>query len=133
MCVIGAIALQTDKTRVATLLQARDPSALYCPFQEVPEGKIRQTACLEGVKKSERRRRQPETCVSLCKLSVAMPERTAIQFCDVQTPANQKAAGLLQNRSFPRHHDAGHREALSEWLKLTGPNLLAQNFGVSAS
>ncbi len=32
MCDIIAIAFQTDKTRVATLLQARDLSALYYPF-----------------------------------------------------------------------------------------------------
>jgi hypothetical protein len=38
MCDIIAIAFQTDKTRVATLLQARDLSALYYPFLEVREG-----------------------------------------------------------------------------------------------
>ena len=35
MCDIIAIAFQTDKTRVATLLQARDLSALYYPFLDV--------------------------------------------------------------------------------------------------
>src|SRR5437763_5506084 len=38
MCDIVAIAFQTDKTRVATLLLARDLSALYYPFLEVREG-----------------------------------------------------------------------------------------------
>jgi hypothetical protein len=38
MCDIIAIAFQTDKTRVASLLQARDLSALYYPFLEVREG-----------------------------------------------------------------------------------------------
>jgi hypothetical protein len=38
MCDIIAIAFQTDKTRVATLLLARDLSALYYPFLEVKEG-----------------------------------------------------------------------------------------------
>jgi len=38
MCDIIAIALQTDKTRVATLLLARDLGALYYPFLEVREG-----------------------------------------------------------------------------------------------
>ena len=38
MCDIIAIAFQTDKTRVATLLLARDLSALYYPFLEVREG-----------------------------------------------------------------------------------------------
>ena len=36
MCDIIAIAFQTDKTRVATLLLARDLSALYYPFLDVP-------------------------------------------------------------------------------------------------
>src|SRR5258708_30550055 len=35
---IIAIAFQTDKTRIATLLLARDLSALYYPFLEVREG-----------------------------------------------------------------------------------------------
>ncbi len=38
MCDIVAIAFQTDKTRVATLLLARDLSALYYPFLEVKDG-----------------------------------------------------------------------------------------------
>jgi len=38
MCDMIAIAFQTDKTRVATLLLARDLSALYYPFLEVREG-----------------------------------------------------------------------------------------------
>jgi hypothetical protein len=38
MCDIIAIAFQTDKTRVATLLLARDLSALYYPFLQVNDG-----------------------------------------------------------------------------------------------
>jgi hypothetical protein len=38
MCDIIAIAFQTDKTRVATLLQARDLSAMYYPFLDVKDG-----------------------------------------------------------------------------------------------
>src|SRR6184192_4122748 len=38
MCDIIAIAFQTDKTRIATLLLARDLGALYYPFLEVREG-----------------------------------------------------------------------------------------------
>jgi hypothetical protein len=38
MCEIVAIAFQTDKTRVASLILARDLSALYYPFLEVKEG-----------------------------------------------------------------------------------------------
>jgi Protein of unknown function (DUF1552) len=38
MCDLVAIAFQTDKTRFATLLLARDLSALYYPFLEVKEG-----------------------------------------------------------------------------------------------
>jgi hypothetical protein len=38
MCDLIAIAFQTDKTRVASLLLARDLSALYYPFLEVREG-----------------------------------------------------------------------------------------------
>ncbi|MBL8240728.1 MAG: DUF1552 domain-containing protein [Bryobacterales bacterium] len=38
MCDIIAIAFQTDKTRVATLLLARDLSALYYPFLSVKDG-----------------------------------------------------------------------------------------------
>jgi hypothetical protein len=38
MCDIIAIAFQTDKTRVASLLLARDLSALYYPFLEVKDG-----------------------------------------------------------------------------------------------
>jgi len=38
MCDIIAIAFQTDRTRVASLLLARDLSALYYPFLEVREG-----------------------------------------------------------------------------------------------
>lgn len=38
MCDIIAIAFQTDKTRVATLLLARDLSALYYPFLGVKDG-----------------------------------------------------------------------------------------------
>lgn len=38
MCDIIAIAFQTDKTRVATLLLARDLSALYYPWLSVKEG-----------------------------------------------------------------------------------------------
>ncbi|MEO8368926.1 MAG: DUF1552 domain-containing protein [Candidatus Solibacter sp.] len=38
MCDIIAIAFQTDKTRVATLLLARDLSALYYPFLEMRDG-----------------------------------------------------------------------------------------------
>jgi hypothetical protein len=38
MCDIIAIAFQTDKTRVASLLLARDLGALYYPFLEVREG-----------------------------------------------------------------------------------------------
>ena len=38
MCDIIAIAFQTDKTRVASLLLARDLSALYYPFLQVKDG-----------------------------------------------------------------------------------------------
>jgi hypothetical protein len=38
MCDIVALAFQTDKTRVASLLLARDLSSLYYPFLEVREG-----------------------------------------------------------------------------------------------
>lgn len=38
MCDIIAIAFQTDKTRVATLLLARDLSAMYYPFLSVKDG-----------------------------------------------------------------------------------------------
>ena len=38
MCDIIAIAFQTDKTRVASLLLSRDLSALYYPFLDVREG-----------------------------------------------------------------------------------------------
>jgi hypothetical protein len=38
MCDIIAIGFQTDKTRVATLLQARDLSAMYYPFLGVRDG-----------------------------------------------------------------------------------------------
>ncbi len=38
MCDIIAIAFQTDKTRVATLLLCRDLSAMYYPFLEVKDG-----------------------------------------------------------------------------------------------
>src|SRR5437867_9423104 len=38
MCDIIAMAFQTDKTRVATLLISRDLSAMYYPFLEVREG-----------------------------------------------------------------------------------------------
>ncbi|MEP7366609.1 MAG: DUF1552 domain-containing protein [Acidobacteriota bacterium] len=38
MCDIIAIAFQTDKTRVASLLLCRDLSALYYPFLEVKDG-----------------------------------------------------------------------------------------------
>ena len=38
MCDIIAIAFQTDKTRVASLLLARDLSALYYPFLDVTDG-----------------------------------------------------------------------------------------------
>jgi hypothetical protein len=38
MCDIIAIAFQTDKTRVATVLLARDLGALYYPFLNVREG-----------------------------------------------------------------------------------------------
>lgn len=38
MCDIIAIAFQTDKTRIASLLLARDLSALYYPFLQVREG-----------------------------------------------------------------------------------------------
>lgn len=38
MCDIIATAFQTDKTRVATLLLARDLSAMYYPFLQVREG-----------------------------------------------------------------------------------------------
>jgi hypothetical protein len=38
MCDIVALGFQTDRTRVATLLLARDLSALYYPFLEVKEG-----------------------------------------------------------------------------------------------
>jgi hypothetical protein len=38
MCDIIAIAFQTDKTRVASLLLARDLSALYYPFLQVRDG-----------------------------------------------------------------------------------------------
>ncbi len=38
MCDLIAIAFQTDKTRIATLLLARDLSALYYPFLEVKDG-----------------------------------------------------------------------------------------------
>ncbi|MGH9666259.1 MAG: DUF1552 domain-containing protein, partial [Bryobacteraceae bacterium] len=38
MCDLIAIAFQTDKTRVASLLLARDLSALYYPFLQVREG-----------------------------------------------------------------------------------------------
>ena len=38
MCDIIALAFQTDKTRVASLLLARDLSALYYPFLDVKDG-----------------------------------------------------------------------------------------------
>ncbi len=38
MCDLIAIAFQTDKTRIATLLISRDLSAMYYPFLEVKEG-----------------------------------------------------------------------------------------------
>jgi len=38
MCDIIAIAFQTDRTRVATLLLARDLSSLYYPFLDVRQG-----------------------------------------------------------------------------------------------
>jgi Protein of unknown function (DUF1552) len=38
MCDIIALAFQTDKTRIATLLMARDLSSLYYPFLDVREG-----------------------------------------------------------------------------------------------
>ena len=38
MCDIIAIAFQTDKTRVASLILARDLSALYYPFLDVKDG-----------------------------------------------------------------------------------------------
>jgi len=38
MCDLIAIAFQTDKTRIATLLLARDLSALYYPFLNVKDG-----------------------------------------------------------------------------------------------
>jgi hypothetical protein len=38
MCDIIALAFQTDRTRVASLLLARDLSAMYYPFLEVREG-----------------------------------------------------------------------------------------------
>src|SRR5450432_3818381 len=38
MCDIIAIAFQTNKTRVASLLRSRDLSAMYYPFLEVKEG-----------------------------------------------------------------------------------------------
>jgi hypothetical protein len=38
MCDIIALAFQTDKTRIASLLLARDLSSLYYPFLEVREG-----------------------------------------------------------------------------------------------
>ena len=38
MCDIIALAFQTDKTRVASLLLARDLSALYYPFLDVTDG-----------------------------------------------------------------------------------------------
>jgi hypothetical protein len=38
MCDIIAIAFQTDKTRIATLVLARDLGALYYPFLNVSEG-----------------------------------------------------------------------------------------------
>jgi hypothetical protein len=38
MCDIIAIAFQTDKTRVASLITARDLSAMYYPFLDVKEG-----------------------------------------------------------------------------------------------
>jgi Protein of unknown function (DUF1552) len=38
MCDIIAIAFQTDRTRVASLILARDLSAMYYPFLEVSEG-----------------------------------------------------------------------------------------------
>src|SRR5262249_45149849 len=38
MCDIIALAFQTDKTRIASLLLARDLSSLYYPFLDVHEG-----------------------------------------------------------------------------------------------
>jgi Protein of unknown function (DUF1552) len=38
MCDIIALAFQTDKTRIASLLLARDLSALYYPFLQVRDG-----------------------------------------------------------------------------------------------
>ena len=38
MCDIIAIAFQTDKTRIATLILARDRGALYYPFLGVSDG-----------------------------------------------------------------------------------------------
>ena len=44
MCDIIALAFQTDKTRVASLLLARDLSALYYPFLDVKTGPPRRVA-----------------------------------------------------------------------------------------
>ena len=41
MCDLIAIAFQTDKTRIATLLLARDIGALYYPFLNVADGHTR--------------------------------------------------------------------------------------------
>jgi hypothetical protein len=38
MCDIVAIAFQTNKTRVASLIISRDLSAMYYPFLDVKEG-----------------------------------------------------------------------------------------------
>ena len=38
MCDIIALAFQTDKTRIASLILARDLSSLYYPFLDVSEG-----------------------------------------------------------------------------------------------
>ena len=51
-----------------------------------------------------------------------MPERNAIHFRNAPTPAKREAAGLLHKRTSPQRHDAGHREALSEWATIrAGP------------
>ena len=44
MCDIIALAFQTDKTRVASLILARDLSSLYYPFLDVKRGASRRVA-----------------------------------------------------------------------------------------
>ena len=75
MCDIIAIAFQTDKTRVATLLLARDLSALYYPFLEVQRRPPRRVAQQQLRRLRADRALPPQPArVSGARSSTAMPE-----------------------------------------------------------